>query len=135
MEDGATKSGTTMRVPEPSAGPSPSPAYLPGPHTHARGHTHSRNSSLDMRVGSRSSNDIRSGAGRGCHSRAASLDLRHTRNSSADLNKLIRNDLGLVFGGNQSKFRYNSRTCAILFVLNVKALKSVSNIIYINTLL
>ncbi|KAJ8974964.1 hypothetical protein NQ317_004801 [Molorchus minor] len=32
------------------------------------------------------------------HSRAASLDLRHVRNSSADLNKLIRNDVGLVFG-------------------------------------
>lgn len=70
------------------------PPYLPGAHTHARGHAHSRNSSLDMRVGSRSA------AGR-CHSRAASLDLRHTRNSSADLNKLIRNDVGLVFGANQ----------------------------------
>lgn len=78
-----------------------SPACLPGPHTHARGHAHSRNSSLDMRVGSRSSSDVRSMPGRACHSRAASLDLRHTRNSSADLNKLIRNDLGLVFGGNQ----------------------------------
>ncbi|XP_046686231.1 BTB/POZ domain-containing protein KCTD3 [Homalodisca vitripennis] len=78
-----------------------SPAYLPGAHTHARGHAHSRNSSLDMRVGSRSSSDVRNIPGRACHSRAASLDLRHTRNSSADLNKLIRNDLGLVFGGNQ----------------------------------
>ena len=35
------------------------------------------------------------------HSRAASLDLRHTRNSSADLNKLIRNDVNLVFGCSQ----------------------------------
>ncbi|XP_075222522.1 BTB/POZ domain-containing protein KCTD3 [Lycorma delicatula] len=76
-------------------------AYLPTPHTHSRsGHTHSRNSSLDMRISSRSSSELRSGPGRGCHSRAASLDLRHTRNSSADLNKLFRNDLGLVFGGN-----------------------------------
>lgn len=46
---------------------------------------------------SRSSQDIRGLASRG-HSRAASLDLRHARNSSADLNKLIRNDVGLVFG-------------------------------------
>ncbi|RZF43067.1 hypothetical protein LSTR_LSTR001245 [Laodelphax striatellus] len=78
-------------------------AYLPTPHTHSRTtHTHSRNSSLDMRIASRSAS---SGPGRtggaGCHSRTTSLDLRHTRNSSADLNKLIRNDLGLVFGGNQ----------------------------------
>lgn len=46
---------------------------------------------------SRSSQDLRGLASRG-HSRAASLDLRHARNSSADLNKLIRNDVGLVFG-------------------------------------
>uniref|UniRef100_A0A1B6E3M3 BTB/POZ domain-containing protein KCTD3 n=1 Tax=Clastoptera arizonana TaxID=38151 RepID=A0A1B6E3M3_9HEMI len=97
-EESTTKSNTPIRLPEPQG----APPYLPGPHTHARGHTHSRNSSLDMRVGSRSSNDIRTITGRGCHSRAASLDLRHTRNSSADLNKLIRNDLGLVFGGNQN---------------------------------
>lgn len=79
--------------------------YLPTPHTHSRsGHTHSRNSSLDMRISSRSTNELRSGPGRGCHSRAASLDLRHTRNSSADLNKLFRNDLGLVFGSNPGTF-------------------------------
>lgn len=35
------------------------------------------------------------------HSRAASLDLRHSRNSSADLNKIIRNDVGLVFNSHQ----------------------------------
>lgn len=46
---------------------------------------------------SRSSQDLRGLASRG-HSRAASLDLRHVRNSSADLNKLFRNDVGLVFG-------------------------------------
>ncbi|XP_058808966.1 BTB/POZ domain-containing protein KCTD3 isoform X2 [Phymastichus coffea] len=32
------------------------------------------------------------------HSRTSSLDLRHVRNSSADLNKLFKNDIGLVFG-------------------------------------
>ncbi|KAJ4437575.1 hypothetical protein ANN_17720, partial [Periplaneta americana] len=74
---------------------------------------HSRNSSLDLRVSSngcatvssRSSTDIRNIAGRSAvgHSRAASLDLRHTRNSSADLNKLFRNDVGLVFGAHQGK--------------------------------
>ncbi|KAJ8963275.1 hypothetical protein NQ318_018742 [Aromia moschata] len=63
---------------------------------------HSRNSSLELRLGlstnySRSSQDLRGLTSRG-HSRAASLDLRHARNSSADLNKLIRNDVGLVFG-------------------------------------
>lgn len=35
------------------------------------------------------------------HSRTASLDLRHSRNSSADLNKIIRNDVGLVFNSHQ----------------------------------
>ncbi|XP_017298923.1 BTB/POZ domain-containing protein KCTD3-like [Diaphorina citri] len=40
------------------------------------------------------------GAAQG-HSRTASLDLRHKRNSSADLNKLIKNDVSLVFGCNQ----------------------------------
>ncbi|CAH1365369.1 hypothetical protein MTP99_001641 [Tenebrio molitor] len=63
---------------------------------------HSRNSSMELRLGmsatySRSSQDLRGLASRG-HSRAASLDLRHVRNSSADLNKLFRNDVGLVFG-------------------------------------
>lgn len=95
---------------------------LPGPHTH-NSHSqppqrsvpgHSRNSSLDLRVSSngcaavasRSTTDIRNMAGRSGvgHSRTASLDLRHTRNSSADLNKLFRNDVGLVFGGHQGKF-------------------------------
>lgn len=48
-------------------------------------HSHSRTSSWDLRV-SRN------------HSRNPSLDLRHSRNSSADLNKFVKNDLGLVFG-------------------------------------
>lgn len=48
---------------------------------------HSRNSSWDMRVSSRNVG----------HSRNPSLDLRHhSRTSSADLNKFIKNDLGLV---------------------------------------
>ncbi|XP_066245472.1 BTB/POZ domain-containing protein KCTD3 isoform X1 [Euwallacea similis] len=65
---------------------------------------HSRNSSLELRLQaglqgsySRSSQDLR-GVPNRAHSRTASLDLRHARNSSADLNKLVRNDLGLVFG-------------------------------------
>ena len=75
---------------------------------------HSRNSSLEMRLNlaggcSRSSHDLRGLSGRGTaggsHSRAASLDLRHTRNSSADLNKLIRNDIGLVFGNSGKVFQ------------------------------
>lgn len=50
---------------------------------------HSRNSSWDMRVSS--SRNIG-------HSRNPSFDLRHSRTSSADLNKYIKNDLGMVFG-------------------------------------
>lgn len=61
---------------------------------------------------SRSSQDLRGLANRGApgpgHSRAASLDLRHARNSSADLNKLFRNDVGLVFsaGGKLQQKNY-----------------------------
>lgn len=51
---------------------------------------HSRNSSWDMRVSS--SRNIG-------HSRNPSFDLRHhSRTSSADLNKFIKNDLGVVLG-------------------------------------
>lgn len=50
-------------------------------------HSHSRNSSWDLRVSR--------------HSRNPSLDLRHSRNSSADLNKFVKNDLGLVFNNLQ----------------------------------
>ncbi|XP_018563863.1 BTB/POZ domain-containing protein KCTD3 isoform X1 [Anoplophora glabripennis] len=76
------------------------------PQNRAQGH--SRNSSLELRLGmstsySRSSQDLRGLASRG-HSRAASLDLRHVRNSSADLNKLIRNDVGLIFGMTNSSW-------------------------------
>ncbi|XP_076259871.1 BTB/POZ domain-containing protein KCTD3 [Rhynchophorus ferrugineus] len=70
---------------------------------------HSRNSSLELRMQglqsnySRSSQDLRGVSTRG-HSRTASLDLRHARNSSADLNKLVRNDLGMLFGASSSSW-------------------------------
>lgn len=92
---GVHKPGTSIRVPENVEGGEnvrPVHPYRP--------QGHSRNSSLEMRLSasySRSSQDLRGLASRG-HSRAASLDLRHARNSSADLNKLFRNDLGLIFG-------------------------------------
>ncbi|XP_012275809.1 BTB/POZ domain-containing protein KCTD3 isoform X2 [Orussus abietinus] len=53
--------------------------------------THARNSSLDYRVSQRGLP----------HSRTPSLDLRHVRNNSADLNKLFKNDVSLVFGPQQ----------------------------------
>lgn len=52
-----------------------------------------RNSSLDYRLSQRGLP----------HSRTPSLDLRHVRNNSADLNKLYKNDIGLVFGPQQGK--------------------------------
>ncbi|XP_063221701.1 BTB/POZ domain-containing protein KCTD3 isoform X2 [Bacillus rossius redtenbacheri] len=121
----SARPGSIVRVPAdqaaaPAVAPAqaapamPVPCPLPSPHvlgTQRAGTSHSRNSSLDLRVApggcsgaaSRSSSDIRAVAGRAGvgHSRAASLDLRHTRNSSADLNKLFRNDVGLVFGAHQ----------------------------------
>lgn len=113
-DDGGTKPGSIVRVPEPTPPPN-SPSGIPSahsssssiPHTHGYQRCHSRNSSLDMRVSMTSRNsDIRSlnnrnGHSSNGHSRAASLDMRHTRNSSADLNKLIRNDVNLFFGCNQ----------------------------------
>lgn len=54
-----------------------------------------RNSSLDYRLPQRGLP----------HSRTPSLDLRHVRNNSADLNKLYKNDIGLVFGLQQGKFQ------------------------------
>ncbi|XP_065347993.1 BTB/POZ domain-containing protein KCTD3 isoform X3 [Cloeon dipterum] len=93
--DSGVRPGSIVRVPENS------PALHAPPLTHNS--THSRNSSLELRMPApaqsvtRSNQDLRS-HGRVSHSRTASLDLRHTRNSSADLNKLFRNDIGLVFG-------------------------------------
>lgn len=40
------------------------------------------------------------------HTRTPSLDLRHTRTSSADLNKLFRNEVGMVFGSQQGNLLY-----------------------------
>lgn len=82
--------GSMVRVPEPSNVVS---------NRHA---SHSRNSSWDLRLGRNSSTSQESRCwsttNRGEHSRNPSLDfMRHSRNSSADLNKLIRNDVGLVF--------------------------------------
>ncbi|XP_033324303.1 BTB/POZ domain-containing protein KCTD3 [Megalopta genalis] len=54
--------------------------------------THVRNSSLDYRIQPRGLP----------YSRTSSLDLRHVRNNSADLNKLHKNDLSLVFGPQQA---------------------------------
>nr|XP_031848739.1 SH3KBP1-binding protein 1 isoform X1 [Nomia melanderi] len=53
--------------------------------------THVRNSSLDYKIQQRGLP----------YSRASSLDLRHVRNNSADLNKLHKNDISLVFGPQQ----------------------------------
>lgn len=67
--------GTLMRA--------PSDTSRPANEVPARA-THSRTSSWDLRVSR--------------HSRNASFDMRHSRNSSADLNKYLKNDLGLVLG-------------------------------------
>ncbi|XP_058813594.1 BTB/POZ domain-containing protein KCTD3 isoform X2 [Topomyia yanbarensis] len=93
--------GSMVRVPEfsQSSGSSGSSAGGASGSRHAG---HSRNSSWDLRVSY-------SGNGRNSqwvpgHSRTASLDMmrHHSRNSSVDLNKYIRNDVGLVFGPSQS---------------------------------
>ncbi|XP_055902854.1 BTB/POZ domain-containing protein KCTD3 isoform X1 [Eupeodes corollae] len=80
--------GSMVRVPEIS-----SSASVSGSSRHS---THSRNSSWDLRLAGRQ--DSRTWSSNPGHSRTASLDLmRHSRNSSADLNKLIKNDVSLVF--------------------------------------
>lgn len=63
-----------------------------------------RNSSLDYRIQQKGLP----------HSRTSSLDLRHVRNNSADLNKLYKNDINLVFGPQQGKH------IIILFMILVK---------------
>lgn len=84
--------GSMIRVPE--AIPSTSTQGTSQASSNPSRHTHSRNSSWDMRVSYNGQRNWVPG-----HSRTASLDLRHhSRNSSADLNKYIKNDLGLVFG-------------------------------------
>ncbi|XP_055524642.1 BTB/POZ domain-containing protein KCTD3 [Wyeomyia smithii] len=93
--------GSMVRVPEfsQSSGSSGSSAGGTSGSRHAG---HSRNSSWDLRVSY-------TGNGRNSqwvpgHSRTASLDMmrHHSRNSSVDLNKYIRNEVGLVFGPSQS---------------------------------
>lgn len=112
---GGTRPGSIVRIPEPVPPPNSPASYSTNsqiPHTHGFQRCHSRNSSLDMRVSvtSRSSNDLRNygntrnGISSNGHSRAASLDLRHKRNSSADLNKLIKNDVNLMFGCSSSEY-------------------------------
>lgn len=77
---------------------------------------HSRNSSWDMRLtyggaggggngGTTSARNLQgwtAPAPLNGHSRTASLDMRHSRNSSVDLNKLIRNDVGLLFSNSSN---------------------------------
>lgn len=113
--DGPSNNGTNSSdncntQQNPTPGPSNAPnQYINGGFV-AHRHGHSRNSSLELRMNncSRSSQDLRGLAGRSAqnplpgHSRTVSLDLRHARNSSADLNKIMRNDVGLVFGVNGS---------------------------------
>lgn len=98
---GNARPGSMVRVPETSSASS------------RHSSTHSRNSSWDLRCG-RSANGASSSNGAsgappaawntaGGHSRNASLDfMRHSRNSSADLNKVIKNEVGLVFSPTQS---------------------------------
>jgi hypothetical protein len=99
----AARPGSIVRVPEAGCPSSISTLHAPPPTMSHGGRSHSRNSSLELRMPpnaavSRSNQDLRNLGRVGHHSRTASLDLRHTRNSSADLNKMIRNDVGLIFG-------------------------------------
>ncbi|KAG8230987.1 hypothetical protein J437_LFUL003945, partial [Ladona fulva] len=129
MPENTVVSSSHVPPPPHSAIPPSLHGVYPQSHLSHPRSSHSRNSSLDTRVGSgaasgsgnsvctaavnggstcgngsgvvsRSSTDLRS-LGRVAHSRTASLDLRHARNSSADLNKLFRNDVGLLFSGQQ----------------------------------
>lgn len=83
-----TTNSTTTSVPSTSTASSNLPR-----------HGHSRNSSWDLRV-TYNGNGVSSRVPG--HSRTTSLDLRHSRNSSADLNKFMRNDVGLVFSPHQT---------------------------------
>lgn len=93
--------GSMVRVPELSQS-SGSSGSSTGGTAGSRHAGHSRNSSWDLRV-SYNGNGRNSQWAPG-HSRTASLDMmrHHSRNSSVDLNKYVRNDLGLVFGPGQS---------------------------------
>lgn len=102
--------GSMVRVPEVNDGASTS-GQSSSLHSAAAAvqsvrHGHSRNSSWDMRTPfntpAKPGSSGASGWTPNGHSRTASIDMRqHSRNSSADLNKFVRNDLGLVFSPNQ----------------------------------
>lgn len=122
--------GSMVRVPELSTGAetkttNSTTTAIPSTSTSTNlpRHGHSRNSSWDLRVtyngngvSSRIVPDTARAAWAPGHSRTTSLDLRHSRNSSADLNKFIRNDVGLVFSPHQS-FGWSDP----LRVINIKA--------------
>lgn len=95
--------GSMVRVPETSTATVPT---ISNPTATTTRHTtgHSRNSSWDQRTtyGANGSNRNAQNWNTTAHSRTASLDLRHSRNSSVDLNKMIRNDVGLVFNSQQN---------------------------------
>lgn len=92
--------GSMIRVPEVNAGASSSSAAPPtqpilcnASSSSASRHGHSRNSSWDMRAPFNTPAKP---------ARNAPIDLRHhSRNSSADLNKFVRNEIGLVFSPHQ----------------------------------
>lgn len=93
--------GCMVRVPEHGSSVSASSGASSTSSSRLSGH--SRNSSWDMRYAYNSSltRNQQNWTNGGNHSRAASLELRHSRNSSADLNKLIKNDIGILMGSNQ----------------------------------
>lgn len=111
----SARPGSMIRVPEINAGastssvsnqptictPSANPPLVPSRHGH------SRNSSWDMRTPFNTpAKPGPSSGSTGWHTsgnvRASSIDMRHhSRNSSADLNKLVRNEIGLVFSPHQ----------------------------------
>lgn len=99
------RSSSIIRLPEvPCTSTASNNCSIPAPSSTSRHSGHSRNSSWDLRSTYNSNGSGRNAQGwtATSHSRTASLDLRHSRNSSADLNKLIRNDVGLVFSPQQS---------------------------------
>lgn len=67
---------------------------------------HSRNSSWDQRS-TYTNGSSRSSQGWNTHSRTASLDMRHSRNSSVDLNKIARNEVGLVFNNAHQNYGWS----------------------------
>lgn len=95
----AARPGSMVRVPEMPTTSTVTSNCATVATPSSRHSNHSRNSSWDQRSTYNSNGSGRSSQGwnPSAHSRTASLDMRHSRNSSADLNKIIRNDVGLVF--------------------------------------